>query len=281
MITTRPTEKYMVDTESVLSASFEDAYFKYQAVLPKEAPDLFQFITSLLSLGILTAMCVITAIREGSGVFLYVWLGISVAIAALFVRSVYKYIKDYNAFKNDRNNAIKKQKKKDAFYALFDRKYFLDQKVNATELSKAVSSMLGKQSDNIFNASLRELSSKLNDKNNPKDILCKSLNPVGDLFPTARKRFYFRFDGRNYVFYDQDFEEPKGEIVCDVDDIMSYGLFKDYSSEDTEIITKYSKAKPDSNILKISDGENTFFFEFLPSDYDRIRKLIPSRKEIK
>jgi hypothetical protein len=71
---------------------------------------------------------------------------------------------------------------------------------------------------------------------------------------------------------------PKGEIVCDEDDVISFGEYSKYPSS---INKSGNKIRQDAVILEIKDGDNHVFFEFQSESYAEIKKAVSSRKERK
>lgn len=273
----RQTEKYNVNTKAVLNDAIESAFIKSQAVLPKEAPDKFLLFSSVVSYAILTFMTVFTGLQNKGGK-MYLWFVIAALCAFLLVLTIVKFFKNLKAYKNDRSTVNKLERKKQAFFTLFNADS-LPESMPAVDLAKIVSSLFGKQSDNVINDALRDLASTLNKKNNPSDPLCKNLNPIGDSIP-ARQRFYFRLAQDGYVFYDSDFAEPVGEIVCDQDDVLAFGQFSLFSDADKAVMTKAGKVHADSVIVKITDGTSYYFFDFQADSLQAIRKGLPGKKEL-
>ena len=81
------------------------------------------------------------------------------------------------------------------------------------------------------------------------------------------------------VFFDADWMNPKGEIVCDIDDIVSFGRFSQYPSSINS--AGGGKIKPDSVIIEIKDESNHVYFEMVSDSYNLVKKMLPSKLENK
>ncbi|MBQ3847527.1 MAG: hypothetical protein II748_01575 [Clostridia bacterium] len=278
MFNLKETEKYNVNTKEILTDAISDAYDKSLSTLPKEKPDTFLLISSCFSFGVLTYMTLMTALKQTDAEKI-AWFAIAAVCAAFFVFMIVRYIRQYSAYKKDVTTVNKREKKITAFLNLLEADS-LPEKMPAADLAKKVSSLLGKQSDNIFNNALRNLASMLNAKNNPSDLICKNLTPMGTMFPATRQRFYFRPTLTSYTFYDADFSAPEGELECDTDDLVAYGQYDKFSDFDKSAISKAGKVRSDSYILKLSDGTSFYFFEFQSDDYPKLKKALPMKKEL-
>ena len=94
-----------------------------------------------------------------------------------------------------------------------------------------------------------------------------------------KKRYYITGEDGKIVVYDSDFMDPKGELVCDPDDVLSFGSNANYPSK---INGKGVKVGQDAIIIEIKTGdgeEDRLYLEAHANDYDRIRKLLGARKE--
>ena len=108
--------------------------------------------------------------------------------------------------------------------------------------------------------------------------MCKLITPLSEIFTQSRRRLYLKEDGKNLVFFDADWMNPAGEIVCVEDDVVSFGKFSQYPSS---INAGGGKIRPDSVIVEIQDDANHIYIEFQDTEYERVKKIIPGRKEKK
>ena len=106
--------------------------------------------------------------------------------------------------------------------------------MTAGDMVKLVSPIIGKQNDQVYNSALREMSEDLARINNPSLTMCKLLTPCGEIFKQSRRRLYFKDEGANLVFFDTDWMNPLGEIVCDEDDVV----FTSLTGKATQVLLK-------------------------------------------
>ena len=71
--------------------------------------------------------------------------------------------------------------------------------------------------------------------------------------------------------------KPKGEIVCDEEDIVSFGEYSKYSG----INPAGGKIRPDAVLVEIQDAENHIYFEFQNDSLPQLRKAFSGKKEKK
>lgn len=150
---------------------------------------------------------------------------------------------------------------------------------HAMELQRKVSPLMGKQTDVTYIAALRQINEKLASKNNPEDLLCKMISTEPEVFKQPKRRLYLKADAGSLVFYDADFMNPIGEIVCDLDDVVGYGDYAKYPNKFNN--PGGGKIRPESIILEIKDEKHNLFFEFRTEDYDALKKILGGKKEIR
>ena len=168
--------------------------------------------------------------------------------------------------------------KREKFYSLFlkDGKE-LPESILAGEMLKTVSPIIGKQNDQVNNTAVREISEELARVNNPPLTVCKLVTPCGEKFNQPKKRLYFKEENGKFVFFDSDWMKPKGEIVCDEEDIVSFGEYSKYSG----INPSGGKIRPDAVLVEIQDAENHIYFEFQNDSLPQLRKAFSGKKEKK
>ena len=71
--------------------------------------------------------------------------------------------------------------------------------------------------------------------------------------------------------------KPKGEIVCDEEDIVSFGEYSKYSG----INPSGGKIRADAILVEIQDAENHIYFEFQNDSLPQLRKAFSGKKEKK
>ena len=187
-------------------------------------------------------------------------------------------MKNHKLFKKASGGEDKKEAERAKFYDLMN---YNDQpdSLSATEYSKQISPMIGKQPKELYNVAVRKIAEYLASVNNPDELSCKLLTPFGSVFNQSKKRFYMSLNDGIVSFADFDFSNPKGEITCSEEDVVSYGYFAKYPQSILPAGT--GKVRPDAIILEIQDSENHLYFEFLPDDGPKIKKMFTAKKELK
>ena len=279
MITVRETEKYMVDPKDTIDRAFEGAYLGSLEKMPQSPPDYLSSIwgaASILFVGILYILVAIHSMNNGESPT--VWIILAGVCVAIDVFIIARLLKSHKAFKAASGGEDKKELERKRFYAVMD---YDNQpaKISASEYSKQISPMIGKQSKDLYNSGVRRIADYLGTVNNPQEISCKLLTPFGTVFNQAKKRFYVSVKEGRVLFVDFDFSNPKGEISCSEDDIISYGYYAKYPQSAFSKVN--GKIRADAVILEVDDGTTHLFFEFLPQDGPEVKKMFSGRKEIK
>ena len=169
--------------------------------------------------------------------------------------------------------------KKIAFFNLFGGMETIPEITLAATLQDRVRPLLGKQRDQIYNTALRSVSEELVLVNNPSLSMCKLITPLKEVFTQSRHRFYFKEEDGKFIFFDSDWMNPKGQIVCDTGDVVSFGKYTNYANSINS--ASGGKIRPDAVILEIQDESGHIYFEFHQSEYDALRKRLPGKKEKK
>ena len=276
MITERNTNRYVVCPEKLIENSFSSAYDSASDAPIITKPDLAVTIFSCISMVILVGMCLLTAFFESKKPEM-IWLIIAGIAAFLTVRIVYKHFTALKTYKNANSEGTKKFDFRSEYKGLFPAD--LPAEMPAAEFTRVLAPMQNRQKKAMYNNAIRDLISKLNTKNNPNDILCKNISLYGELMTQPKKRYYIAGDEGKIVVYDSDFMDPKGELVCDPDDVLSFGSYANYPSK---INGKGVKVGQDAIIIEIKTGDgedDRLYLEAHANDYDRIKKLLGGKKE--
>jgi hypothetical protein len=155
----------------------------------------------------------------------------------------------------------------------------LPETIPTGDLLKIISPLISKQENISFKNALKRISDTITVINNPNDIKCKLVTTFGDIFTQPKRRLYLQNVDDKLVFYDADFSKPKGEIICDLDDVESYGTFSQYPLRINS--SGGGKINPDALVLKIKDTKHEIYFEFQKEVYDELKKILPRKKELK
>jgi len=280
MIKINETKRYNVKPNEMVTDAFETAYTRYAEEQPVAPPDLTMPVFTSLSMVLLFVLFLLTAFEYTEEK--HIWFILAGLCLMLAARSCYKY---YIQNKNYRNAAGKPslvKAKREGFLSLFQideaNLKRLPETILSSEMIKKVSPIIGKQNDQVYNTALREISEDLARINNPSLTMCKLLTPCTDIFKQSRRRLYFKNEDNSLIFFDTDWMNPLGEIVCDEDDVVSFGEYSKYPSD---INKSGGKIRQDSIIVEIKDDNNHIFFEFQNDSYAEIKKALPSRKEKK
>lgn len=279
MINVSETKKYIINPKRTVEKAFEGAYVGSLEKMPTAPPDYMASIWGAASILFVGILYYITAILSGKkGESATTWYGLSAACVAIVVIVIYKLIKNHNLFKKSSGGEDRKEAEKKKFFTLmgYDN---LPEELSATEYAKKISPMLGKQTKELYNVAIRKISEYLASVNNPDEISCKLLTPFGNVFNQSKKRFYMSVSEGTVYFTDFDFSNPKGEISCSENDIVSYGFFAKYPQSILPAGT--GKVRPDAVILEVKDEDNHIYFEFLPADGPKIKKMFSAKKELK
>lgn len=277
MIKIHETKRYNVKPNTVISDAFETAYTRYAEEQPVTPPDLAMPVFISISMLLLVIIFILTALEYINERF--IWLLLAALCLVIAGRSFYKYFIQNKKYKQAAGKPSLIKAKREGFFSFFNEKDSnLPETISAGDMLKKVSPIIGKQNDQVYNNALREMSEDLTRINNPSLTMCKLVNPLSDVFTQSRRRLYFKDEGAYLVFFDTDWMNPLGEIVCDEEDVVSFGSYSKYPSS---INSSGNKIRQDAIILEIKDGENHIFFEFQSESYAEIKKAVSSRKEKK
>ncbi len=276
MINVNETKKYTINPKTTVEKAFEGAYMGSLEKMPVAPPDYMASIWGAASVLFVGLLYYFTALSDATSATQ--WYALSAACVAIVAIVIRKLIKNHKAFKKSSGGENKKESERKKFFALmgYDE---LPEEISATEYTKKISPMIGKQSKELHNVAIRKISEYLASVNNPEEINCKLLTPFGDVFNQSKKRFYMSVNEGTVRFTDFDFSNPKGEITCNEDDIVSFGFFAKYPQ--SILPSGSGKVRPDAVILEVKDETNHIYFEFLPADGPKIKKMFSARKELK
>lgn len=274
----KETRRYRIKPKDMIDAAFENAYTDGQDGPVITKPDLAVTITGVMSMLIMAGMYVATFIVKGkSDNWWLIFMAVCLAIT-LFI--VYKYFKNLSAYKKYNSTDNSKHAKKIEFISLFGND--LPDEMDAAEFLKVITPLAAKPSviqKQTFKLSLFQLANMLNSKNNPQDLLCKNITVYGSVLTQARHRYYIKRENNTFVFYDQDFMNPAGEIICDEKEVLSYGRFSAYPAS---INKSGGKVHQDSYVVEIDAGDGQkIYFEINGRESDKVKKLFKGIKEAK
>ena len=278
MIQVSDTKKYIIEPRRTIERAFEGAYVGSLEKMPSAPPDYMASIWGAASVLLVAVLYYITAVKTiGNGEVGTTWYALSAACVAIPLVILFRLWKAHKAFKAVSGGESKKEAERQKFYALmhYDTQ---PASISASEYAKEISPMLNKQSKELYNNGIRRISEYLAGVNNPDALSCKLLTPFGTVFNQAKKRFYLSVEDKTVRFTDFDFADPKGEITCNWEDVISYGQYAKYPQN---IAPAGGKIKADSIILEVRDNENHLFFEFLPHDLARLKKTFSGKQEMK
>ena len=276
MIQIKDTERYNINPMELIGDAFETAYTRYAEEQPVAPPDLAMPIFTGISMALLCVLFILTGLEYPDEKI--TWFVLAIVCVAFGVYSAVKYMKKRKQYRSAAGKPRTIKSKREKFYSLFlkDGKE-LPESVLAGEMLKTVSPIIGKQNDQVNNTAVREISEELARVNNPPLTVCKLVTPCGEKFNQPKKRLYFKEENGKFVFFDSDWMKPKGEIVCDEDDIVSFGEYSKYSG----INPSGGKIRPDAVLVEIQDAENHIYFEFQNDSLPQLRKAFSGKKEKK
>ena len=231
-------------------------------------------VTSILSVLLISGMCVVTYIVNNSVPWLIV--GIVALLAIVFL--IYRHLKALKKYNVANSRGSERFDYKSEYVSLFPQD--LPERMSATDLTREIAPMQNKQKLDVYNNAIRDLISRLNQVNNPGDLLIKNINTYGEFFSRPRRRYYLKAEDGKFVIYDANFMEPTGEIIADSDDIVSFGATSEY---DVQKFSKGTKVSQAAVIIALKTGEgadDVLYFEALGSDLEKIKKLLGTRKEL-
>ena len=279
MINVSETKKYIINPRRTIEKAFEGAYVGSLEKMPTAPPDYMASIwgaCSVLFVGVLYYFSAVLSQQKGEAATL--WYALSAICVAIVAVTLHKLIKNHKIFKSASGGESRKEAEKNKFFALMDYDN-QPEEMSATDYSKKISPMVGKQAKELHNVAIRKISEYLASVNNPDEVSCKLLTPFGDVFNQSKKRFYMSVNDGMIRFTDFDFSNPKGEISCAEEDVISYGFFAKYPQ--SILPSGTGKVRADAVILEVKDENNHLYFEFLPADGPKIKKIFSAKKELK
>lgn len=276
MISIKDTERYNVVPEAIIGNAFETAYTRYAEEQPASPPDLAMPIFTGISMVLLCVLFLFTAKEYPQKST--TWLILSAACIAFASYRATKYVKKRKEYRKAAGKPSTIKAKRVEFFALFTKNgQELPATLTAGEMLKSVSPIIGKQNDQVNNSAIREISEELAGINNPSLTMCKLVNPCGERFDQPKRRMYFKEENGSLVFFDSDWNKPKGEIVCSEDDIISFGEYSKYPG-----INKFGgKIRADAIIVEAQDENTHIYFEFQSECLPKLKKIFSSKKEKK
>lgn len=276
MIHIEETKQYNVYAQDMLSEAFERAYSRYADAQEAAPPDTATLIFSIISLLLVIGMLFLTAYRYKGE---YTWYLLMAIFAFLIGRMIFRYWKARKEYLKAAGKPSTIAQKKLAFFSLFGGLDAVPATATAAELQDKVRPLLGKQSDTIYNTAIRSVAEDLILVNNPELPLCKLITPLSETFTQPRQRLYMKSVDDQLIFFDAEWQSPKGQITCDLADVVSFGKFSQYASGIN--FATGGKIRQDAVILEIRDEDKHLFFEFAGQGYATIRKILPGKKEKK
>lgn len=274
------TSKYNVNPRYMISDTFEDGYKRFANEQVAAPPDKVSLIATALSFILLIAILILTSFTYKDQ--FYVWLALAALCVILLLRSVMKYTKARKEYLKAAGKPTTISKKRKRFYSLFsdgENLSDLPNVMSAGEFLPIVARLMGKQEEQLYNGVLRTIHEKLAAINNPNLPMAKIITPFGDVFNQTKRRLYVVEEDNKLIFFDADWMNPKGEIVCDMENIVSFGRFSQYPSNINS--AGGGKIKPDSVIIEIQDETNHIYFEMVSDLYNYVKKMLPSKLEKK
>ena len=274
------TSKYNVTPRYMISDTFEDGYKRFANEQVAAPPDKVALIATALSFILLIAILILTSFTYKNQ--FYVWLALAALCVILLLRSVMKYTKARKEYLKAAGKPTTISKKRKRFYSLFsdgENLSDLPNVMSAGEFLPIVARLMGKQEEQLYNGVLRTIHEKLAAINNPNLPMAKIITPFGDVFNQTKRRLYVVEEDNKLIFFDADWMNPKGEIVCDMENLVSFGRFSQYPSNINS--AGGGKIKPDSVIIEIKDDTNHIYFEMVSDLYNYVKKMLPSKLEKK
>ncbi len=274
------TSKYNVNPRYMISDTFEDGYKRFANEQVAAPPDKVALIATALSFILLIAILILTSFNYKDQ--FYVWLALAALCVILLLRSVMKYTKARKEYLKAAGKPTTISKKRKRFYSLFsdgENLSDLPNVMSAGEFLPIVARLMGKQEEQLYNGVLRTIHEKLAAINNPNLPMAKIITPFGDVFNQTKRRLYVVEEDNKLIFFDADWMNPKGEIVCDMENLVSFGRFSQYPSNINS--AGGGKIKPDSVIIEIKDETNHIYFEMVSDLYNYVKKMLPSKLEKK
>ncbi|HHT92030.1 MAG TPA: hypothetical protein GXZ66_00780 [Clostridiaceae bacterium] len=274
------TEKYDIEPKRIIESSFESAYTKTAVTVHVTPPDTIVTIFSVISMILLAGMFFLTAKYDSSADRNpALWYTLASLCAGIIAYIISKHMKSEKLYKQHMSGSKtqEKDKKKEAFFEMLEY-HSLPEKIHALELARKVSGLMSRQTDFTYLTALRQINDKLSNVNNPDNILCKMISTIPGVFPQPKRRFYLKEEDGQIVFYDADFEDPFGEIICHKDDVVSFGEYVNYSKRVPN--PGGGKIRPESIIVELKDDNYNLFFEFKNHEYEDIRKIFGGKKAI-
>lgn len=275
------TDKYDIEPKKLIEKSFENAYTKTAVTVQVSPPDTLVTVFSVISMVLLAGMFFLTAKYDTSvDKNPSLWYTLAAGCTGIIAYIISKHLKSEKLYKESMKVSKTKVKdeKKENFLEMLEYDE-LPETMPALDLARKVSSLQSKQTDLTYLTALRQIGEKLSKINNPEDLLCKMISTVPNVFPQPKRRLYVKEKDGQINFYDSDFMHPLGEIVCEKDNVVSFGEYSKYQKRVPN--PGGGKIRPESIIVEIKDDNYNLFFEFRNDDYDEIKKLFGGKKEVK
>lgn len=271
------TKQYTVNPREMVASAFDSSYSRYSDTQVAPKPDKSTMVCSVISLVFIIFMFILTSMRYTQEKVL--WFVLSIAMLVIIAYIIYKYWKKLQEYRKASGKPSTINAKRLEFYKLFVKEgEGLSAEMNASELQDIIRPHLSRQYDIVANTALRTISEELVTVNNPELPRCKNITQFEERFTQNRNRFYIKSQGGKYIFFDSDWQDPKGQIEFDESDLISYGKYSQYQGVSYQ---GSGKIRPDSIIIEMSYGEGSAYFEAIDSDYEALKKMFPGRKEKK
>ena len=270
------TAQYDVNPKKMVYDSFASSYSRYADKQQEVPPDLATMVCTTVSMLILIAMFVLTAVRYSDQAL--IWYGLCAGAAAVIGLSVFKYIKTRNAYLQAAGKPNLINARRSEYVALFGGDEGLEEKQLAADFQDRVRKLKDKEQETVRKNALKDMFDSLTAVNNPDLPVCRLITALPERFTQPRVRLYFKKDGDNYILFDYNWDNPLGQIEFTEDDIVSYGLFSQYPAS---INTSGGKIRPESGILEVSGDKGSVYFDFIGDEFEKALKLLPRRKEKK
>lgn len=274
MITERETSRYEVCPQKIIESSFSGAYDSASDAPVITKPDLAVTVTSCLSMLIIFGMCVLTGVHLKNNIIWYI-IGVIFLLVPFYI--IYKHIKKSAEYKKANSVGAKRFDYKAEYLSIFPQD--LPEKMPASEMAREIAYLQGKQKRDMYNNAIRDLISTLNATNNPNDIMCKNLTVYGSIMNQIKKRYYIKSEEGKIIIYDADFMNPRGELVCDSGDIISFGSVSEYPG----LKASGAKVSQDATVIEIKTGDtekDRLYLEVHGKEYERLKKLLGGKKEL-
>ncbi len=276
MIRLSETKQYNIAPAKMITDSFNSSYAKYASAQEAAPPDTATMICSMVSMAMLIAMFVLTAVRNPAEQA--VWIAMSVAVVAAVGLILYRYFKARAEYLKAAGKPDLVSSKREEYAALFGNVREMPEEMLAGDFQDQVRRLRDREQDNVRKNALKEVFDGLTAVNNPDLPVCRLVTPLPELFSQPRTRLYMKKSGNTFIFYDFNWSAPQGQIECDEDDIVSYGRFSQYPAS---VNTSGGKIRPESGIVELNGENGPVYVDFIEDEFEKALKLLPRRKEKK